>query len=148
MFIGREEELKVLRYHLQDHSKAQLIILYGRRRIGKSTLIRESVKTEKNVLFFEGIEGEPSSIQVDQFLSDLSRQTKKIKLAAKNWREVFQGLGEMLEQGRWVLVFDEFPWMAAGRSRIVSDLKIYWDRWSQKRTARTFGKFDPCPICS
>ncbi|MBF0297656.1 MAG: hypothetical protein HQK51_02990, partial [Oligoflexia bacterium] len=78
----------------------------------------------------EGIEGESSNIQIDQFLSDLSTQTYRVKLAAKNWREVFQGLGEIISTGRHILVFDEFPWMAAERTNIISDLKLYWDRWS------------------
>lgn len=138
MFIGRDYELELIRQHLQDFSKAQLMIIYGRRRVGKSTLIRKSVSHEKKVLFFEGIQGEPMQVQIDQFLGDLSRQTGRVKLAAKNWREVFRGLGEIVSQGRWILVFDEFPWMASGRSRIVSDLKIYWDRWSENRHLALF----------
>ena len=57
MFVGREHELSLIGRHLEDNSKAQLIILYGRRRIGKSTLIAKAVEQESNVLFFEGIEG-------------------------------------------------------------------------------------------
>ena len=133
MFIGRRQEVSLIQSYLADRSKVQLIVIYGRRRVGKSTLIKESVKKENHVLFFEGIEGETTKVQIDQFLTDLSRQTGKVKLAAKNWREVFQGLSELIEKGRWVLVFDEFPWMAAGRSSLVSDLKLYWDRWSHNK---------------
>lgn len=131
MFIGRAYEQELIHQHLTDRSKAQLIVLYGRRRVGKSTLIRESVRHEKRALMFEGIEGAPTRVQIDQFLDDLSRQTGRVKLAARNWRDVFQGVEELISEGRWVLVFDEFPWMAAGRSRIVADLKMYWDRWSR-----------------
>ncbi|MCP4675298.1 MAG: hypothetical protein GY854_07295 [Deltaproteobacteria bacterium] len=129
MFVGREYELSLLREHLRDDSKARLIILYGRRRIGKSTLIAEAVKNEENVLFFEGIEGTRKKVQIEQFTTDLASQTGRVRLDARNWREVFQGVGELLEKGRWVLVFDEFPWMGAGRTQIVSELKLYWDRW-------------------
>ncbi|MCK4306143.1 MAG: hypothetical protein KAY24_18025, partial [Candidatus Eisenbacteria sp.] len=94
-----------------------------------STLIAKAVEGEPRVLFFEGIEGAPSQTQISQFLGDLARQTGRVRLDARNWREVFQGLGELLGSGRWVLVFDEFPWMGAGRTQIVSDLKLYWDRW-------------------
>lgn len=120
----------LIRDRLSDHSKSQLLIIYGRRRIGKSTLIGKSLAGRKNVLFFEGLQGESTQTQIDQFLSDLARQTGRVKLAAKNWREVFQGLEETMAKGRWIVVFDEFPWMAAGRSAIVSDLKLYWDRWA------------------
>ena len=138
MFIGREPELQLLRRHLRDRSKAQLIVLYGRRRIGKSTLIQQAVKNEKKVLFFEGIERENTRTQIDQFLDDLSRQTGRVRLAAGNWREVFQGLDELIRSDRWVLVFDEFPWMGAGRSRIVADLKLYWDRWARNKNLCLF----------
>ncbi len=129
MFVGREYELSLLREHLHNKDKAQLIILYGRRRIGKSTLIAEAVKNEENVLFFEGIEGARKQVQIEQFLNDLASQTGRVRLGARNWREVFQGVGELVKNGRWVLVFDEFPWMGAGRTQIVSELKLYWDRW-------------------
>ncbi|MBW2702527.1 MAG: ATP-binding protein [Deltaproteobacteria bacterium] len=131
MFVGRKQELSLLRSYLIDRTKAQLIILYGRRRIGKSTLIAKAVKKETNVLFFEGIEGARKHIQIEQFLTDLAVQTGRVRLGARNWREVFQGLGELIRQGRWVLVFDEFPWMGGGRSQIVSELKLHWDRWSK-----------------
>ena len=129
MFIGRKHELDLIRNSLADRSKAQLVLIYGRRRVGKSTLIREALRREKRVLYFEGIEGAPTRAQIDQFLDDLARQTGRVRLGARNWREVFQGLSEILSSGRWVLVFDEFPWMGAGRTRIVSELKLYWDRW-------------------
>jgi len=129
MFVGRTHELTLIRERLSDRSKAQLIVIYGRRRIGKSTLIREAVSAERRVLFFEGIEGENTRVQIDQFLDDLARQTGRVRLGAKTWREVFRGIGEIIESGRWVLVFDELPWMGAGRTSIVSQLKLHWDRW-------------------
>ena len=131
MFIGREFELSLLRRHLQDRSRAQLIVLYGRRRIGKSTLIARAVESEPQVLFFEGIEGARKPVQIAQFLDDLASQTGRVRLAATNWRDVFRGLGELVQTGRWVLVFDEFPWLGAGRTQIVSELKLYWDRWAR-----------------
>lgn len=129
MFIGRDHELALIQQRLEDRSKAQLILIYGRRRIGKSTLIQRAVAQEQNVLFFEGIEGQQRPVQIAQFLDDLARQTGRVRLGARTWREVFQGLGELVHDGRWVLVFDEFPWMGSGRRQIVSELKLHWDRW-------------------
>ena len=138
MFIGRSYELGLLKDALNDRTKAQLIIVYGRRRIGKSTLIKKAVEDEKNVLFFEGIEGENTHKQINQFLDDLSRQTGRVKLGSKTWPEVFQGLGELIQDKRYVLVFDEFPWMGAGRTSIVSHLKLYWDKWNQNKNLVLF----------
>lgn len=131
MFVGRDHELGLIRERLADRAKAQLILLYGRRRVGKSTLIRRAVAPHRGVLFFEGIEGERTQTQIAQFLDDLARQTGRVRLGARTWREVFQGLAEVVQTGRHVLVFDEFPWMGAGRSRIVSELKLWWDRWAK-----------------
>jgi len=61
MFIECNEELLKIQEKLSDSSRVQLIILYGRPRVGKSRLIREAIKKEENVLRFEGIQGEPSS---------------------------------------------------------------------------------------
>ncbi len=131
MFIGRSQELSLIKNHLYDRSRGQLIVLYGRRRVGKSRLVTQALKNEKNILSFEGIEGEPTSVQIDQFLNDLSKQTKRVKLAAKNWREVFLGLEETIIKGRWIIFIDELPWLAAEKTSLISDLKLYWDRWSQ-----------------
>ncbi|GMR23231.1 MAG: hypothetical protein BMS9Abin37_1641 [Acidobacteriota bacterium] len=46
MFVGREHELSLIARHLQSNTKAQLIILYGRRRIGKSTLIAKALERD------------------------------------------------------------------------------------------------------
>jgi len=138
MFVGRQHELGLIRECLNDRSKAQLLVVYGRRRIGKSTLIREAVSTEERVLNFEGIEGENTRVQINQFLDDLARQTGRVRLGAKTWLEVFQGVGEIVESGRWLLVFDEFPWMGAGRTAIVSHLKLHWDRWSRNPEVALF----------
>lgn len=138
MFIGRRYEIQLIRDRLSDRSKAQMLIIYGRRRVGKSTLIKKSLEGLKNVLYFEGIQGESTNEQIDQFLSDLARQTGRVKLAAKNWRDVFQGLGEVIGTGKWIVVFDEFPWMAVGRSNLVSDLKLYWERWAENKDLALF----------
>jgi AAA+ ATPase superfamily predicted ATPase len=92
MFIGRTKELMQISEKLRNQHQAQLMILYGRHRVGKSRLIRESLKSESKVLYFEGIEGERQAVQIDHFLSELSRQTGRVKLAAKNWHEAFLGL--------------------------------------------------------
>ena len=138
MFVGREHELFLIRNCLADRTKAQLVVLYGRRRVGKSTLMARAVESERQVLRFEGIQGSPTRVQIDQFLDDLARQTGRVRLQARSWREVFQGVGELLHVGRCVLVFDEFPWMGAGRAQIVADLKLHWDRWSKNPSVCLF----------
>ncbi len=132
IFIGRAQEIRLIQDRLSKEDQAQLIVLYGRRRVGKSSLIRHSLKDEKNVLFFEGIQGERSLTQIKRFTQDLANQTGRVPAAAKNWDDAFRALGEVILDGKKIIVIDEFPWLAAGRTRIVSELKIFWDQWAAK----------------
>jgi uncharacterized protein len=132
MFIGRTKELSQIKEKMHDQRHAQLIILYGRRRVGKSRLIREAIKSEANILYFEGIEGERQAAQIEHFVSALSRQTRRVKIAAKNWHEALLGLEDTINTGRWVVFIDELPWMASEQSRLVAEFKFFWDRWAQQ----------------
>lgn len=130
MFFGREFELKRLEEHFQSN-QAELVILYGRRRIGKSSLIQEFIK-KKKFLSFEALEKATQSQQINHFLVQLSEQLKEPKYDCSNWRQVFDILTRLVERGEWILCFDEFPWMASRRTAMVSLLKFYWDqKWKK-----------------
>lgn len=132
MFIGRQRELSLLQEKYEK--KQQLIVIYGRRRIGKSHLIKEFCKNKK-ALFFEGLEGERTPQQIAYFVSSLADQIgedhlRKTKFS--NWDEVFQYLTKYLKDRRLVIVFDELQWMAAGQGHFISLFKSYWDQhWKQ-----------------
>src|SRR3990167_8516956 len=101
MFIGRQHEAALIQSQLEDRSKAQLMIVYGRRRVGKSSLIRECIKKEKRVLSFEGLEGGDTQVQIDRFLDELASATHQVKFAAKTWNEAFRALEPSISKGRW-----------------------------------------------
>ncbi|MBT4791400.1 MAG: ATP-binding protein [Halobacteriovoraceae bacterium] len=67
IFIGRDDELKDLR-SLYQAKKSKLIVIYGRRRIGKSTLVEKFCESFES-LRFEGLEAEHTPGQIDQFVS-------------------------------------------------------------------------------
>ena len=135
MFIGRDYELQQLRKQLTDRSRAQLLVLYGRRRVGKSRLIQEAIRGERRVLLFEGIQGQTAPVQIARFLDDLAAQTGNVRLAAADWAQALRGLGEVIRRGRWVVVLDELPWLAAGRTRFIAELKRAWDSWTNPELA-------------
>lgn len=128
MFIGREDELAKLR-QLIGTPRAGVGVVYGRRRIGKSMLLRQAFAGER-VLFFEGLENRPKSEQISHFLYQLRYHTDAtgIPSSAASWREAFMVLYEVLKDGPRHIVFDEFQWMANYRREIVSDLKYVWDQ--------------------
>ncbi|MCP4692175.1 MAG: AAA family ATPase [Desulfobacterales bacterium] len=135
MFIGREEELRLLG-DLIDKTMPTIVVVYGRRRIGKSELIKKAFeeKPTRPVLSFEGLENRPKKEQIDNFLFQLFYQTrdKKFKRDVKTWREAFRLLYEELKRQPAALFFDEFQWMANYRNECVSDLKMAWDQYLSK----------------
>lgn len=132
MFIGRKKELQ----HLQNiikSNKSLIGIVYGRRRIGKSELIKKAFEKER-VLIFEGLEGRSKQDQIDNFIFQLHHQSnKRIKdEKVKTWREAFMYLYEEMECNPGHIVFDEFQWMANYRKEIVADLKMVWELYISK----------------
>lgn len=135
---GREYELKLLK-NAYESSKAELAVVYGRRRVGKSYLIKQFAADKKHLLF-EGIEGEPTIGQIENFQLQLKRQIKNPllqKAKFETWNEIFDFLtsyfSEQAANEKLILIFDEFQWMAAQQSKLVALLKFYWDNhWKSK----------------
>ncbi|MBI2343670.1 MAG: ATP-binding protein [Deltaproteobacteria bacterium] len=129
-FIGRESYTKRLQ-GLWNERKTKLLSIYGRRRVGKTALIK--VFSEgKNGWLFEAIEGEETALQVKHFLHQLSLITGENHLrdlGYHDWPPVFELLTQkMAREKSLVLAFDEISWMAAGRSRLIAYIKFYWDK--------------------
>ncbi len=127
MFIGRTKEIELLQ-SIIDREKSSVAVLYGRRRVGKSELIKKSLGN-KPVLYFEGLENRSKQEQIDGFIFQLCYQTGKEigSLKAKTWREAFIYLYNEVNEKKAHIVLDEFQWMANYRSEIVSDLKMIWE---------------------
>ncbi len=130
-FYGRIAERQLLRRAI-NANRPELGILYGRRRIGKSRLLTQVAK--KGDLLFEGLQKATARQQVEHFTTQLARTTGTPKVSARNWTEAFDALSWHIKRGRHYIVFDEFPWMANGRTELVSLLKYYWDNlWKKNK---------------
>jgi AAA+ ATPase superfamily predicted ATPase len=126
MFIGRDYEQKILQ-DAKDSKKSELIIIYGRRRVGKSTLI-DQIASNKQDYSFEAIRGLSKTQQINHFLKQMAEYTGKKISKASNWEAAFDILTPFISSGKHIVVFDEFPWMASEKTELVSILKYYWDR--------------------
>ncbi len=132
MFIGRTEEVRLL-HGIINTEKPTIGVVYGRRRIGKSELIKKAFEKHR-VLIFEGLENRSKQEQIDNFLFQLFYQTKKEfkDIKVKSWREAFLLLYEELLVNPAHVVLDEFQWMANYRNEIVAELKLVWDLYLSK----------------
>jgi uncharacterized protein len=129
-FIGRQYEIGILQAAI-DSKKAELGIVYGRRRVGKSTLLKKMMN-RKGDLYFEGLQQASGKNQIAHFMDQLAEQTASMRLVAHDWKDAFNALSTLIDKGKSYIVFDEFPWMAAGRTELVSLIKYYWDNvWKQ-----------------
>lgn len=133
-FIGRINELETLRRFL-NNSASSLALVYGRRRVGKTRLIEESLRG-RPMIFFEGLEGQPQPTQINNFLFQLEQQTGQ-RIAGrseiKTWSEALIQLKPLLEERPGMtIVLDELQWMANFRSSLISELKMIWERFLGK----------------
>ena len=120
--IGRIKECERLD-ECMNSDRAQLIIVYGRRRVGKTYLINEYF--HKDFAFkITGIYGKGREVQLESFASELKRKTRKKQDALKNWRQAFEELRDYLEtlpeDKKQVLFFDEMPWLDNQKGEFLS----------------------------
>ncbi|MDF3054769.1 MAG: hypothetical protein K0Q74_676 [Gammaproteobacteria bacterium] len=139
--VGRQAELAILEKFFSSR-KAEFLGIYGRRRVGKTYLIRNFFKKKTRYFFNStGIYNAPIERQLAEFVKEISRVFyKEIELKEKNnWFDAFELLTASLQKQvpkdkKIILFFDEFPWMATHRSKLLQALDFYWNRyWSQDK---------------
>ena len=130
------KRLKQKKRNAIKSNRAELGIVYGRRRVGKSTLL-ENAANVKNKLFFEGIKSASLKQQIDHFTYQLAKNTNTSQIIAHNWHNAFDELTRHIGKKRCYIIFDEFPWMASGKTELVSLLKYYWDNHWKKNQSLT-----------
>ena len=127
MFIGRQEELAELN-NLYSTDKFQCVIIYGRRRVGKTTLISEFVKG-KQALFFAATENNSDSMR-EEFCNRMYQALNAPSIGTlDSWQSVFQFIAKETRDRRLVLVIDEFPYLAKADKEIKSVLQNVIDHY-------------------
>lgn len=127
-FVGREFEREMLE-KIADTQSPAIIILYGRRRVGKTELLEQTF-SHRNILKFEGIEGKDATYQMQGVMQQLSRyadQPLLRNLRIDNWVDVFRQIHEYTKKGIWTIYFEEVQWLANYDTQFVSELKFCWD---------------------
>lgn len=122
IFIGRKKELEILN-KLHSKDKFEMIVMYGRRRIGKTTLISEFIK-DKNAIFYTAQEAN-DKINLENFSNKIYNNfdLPKSMGSFKTWNDAFEFIGEKAKNQRIILAFDEFPYAANENKSLKSILQ-------------------------
>ena len=133
--IGRERELKELEWAVNSN-RCEFITLYGRRRVGKTFLVR-TFFNDNYSFHYVGAHRKPKSVQLQNFRESLGRYFHGADIPEiTNWHDAFLTLESCLEScddSRKVLFFDEMPWMDTHGSDFVDELEYFWANWVQNR---------------
>ncbi|NII28542.1 AAA family ATPase [Pseudoflavitalea sp. X16] len=134
--IGRNEEQKVLEQLLKSE-KPEFLAVYGRRRVGKTFLIRQ-VYNKQIAFQMTGIARANTSQQLANFFSVLRELDTGIGPGElpKNWFDAFSLLRnylKTLKAPKKVVFFDELPWIDTPRSNFLSALEHFWNAWASNR---------------
>lgn len=131
MLIGRENEKSEL-LRLLDKDESQFCVVYGRRRVGKTYLIREAFNY-RFTFQYTGIANASNKQQLKSFRDALQAHGSPRKAIPNDWFEAFHLLFEFLsslpKDEKKVVFIDELAWMDAPRSRMVSALESFWNGW-------------------
>lgn len=134
MLIGREKESKILRNALTEE-QSQFIAVYGRRRVGKTFLIREAYEN-KFCFSYTGADKMSSRKQLSRFRRELKDQGLTEVPELTNWGDAFSELKRFINKqpdGKKVIFIDELPWMDAPRSGFLPELEVFWNGWASAR---------------
>lgn len=135
--IGRNKELAEMKELLNDR-QSQFLVVYGRRRIGKTYLIRNAY--EKEIVFqMTGFAEATTAEQLINFSSALKGAGPQLPfdVAPKDWIEAFDLLKthlHSLKNKKKVVFFDELPWIDTPRSKFLMALEHFWNSWASART--------------
>lgn len=133
--IGREEEIKLLEECYQS-GKAELVAVYGRRRVGKTYLVKNLFQDRFDFFVTGQYEGK---LRDELYLWNrkLVECSGNIYPMPRDWNEAFEQLKHYLgtiAKKRVVIFIDEMPWLDTPKSKFVSAFEYFWNDWASSRS--------------
>ncbi len=130
-FYGRQYELKRLK-ELSGKKTASLVVIKGRRRIGKSRLAVELANhlSRYKLLHFQGLppsENLSAEQEREDFALQISQQANIPPPRADDWSTIFWTLAEQIKKSRYLVIFDEINWLGKKDPAFLGKLKNAWD---------------------
>ncbi|MBQ9251101.1 MAG: ATP-binding protein [Clostridia bacterium] len=134
MIIGREKEREMLREAMRD-DRSHFIAIYGRRRIGKTFLIRETFE-DRFTFQHAGLSNRGKADQLFSFAASLKDVDYFIEKPLNNWLEAFECLKDVVRKSsekKKIIFIDELSWMDSRNSDLLAALEHFWNGWASAR---------------
>ena len=132
--VGREKEIARLN-QIYDSDESEFVAVYGRRRVGKTYLVRE-VFANRILFMHTGRANAAMKQQLAAFRASLQEQGLANCPPLGSWLEAFQELKRLINSSgalRKVLFIDELPWLDTPKSGFLSELEGFWNQWASAR---------------
>lgn len=135
LFIGREYEIRQLEKY-RDSKESEFVIVYGRRRVGKTFLIKEFFDDTYDFKV-TGLYKKPKKTQLKNFYLALLEYGSDIKRIPSDWLEAFDALKRLLkgikEDRRKIVFIDELPWLDTRQSEFIAAFEAFWNGWGAQQ---------------
>jgi len=132
--VDRKQELERLREAIER--PPQLVVMRGRRRVGKSFLLAHALSHRRGV-FFQADE-QTERAHLDLFADEVARLPGlRLPLRFESWDSALETLAELAREQPLTVVLDEFQWMKAAQPALDSIVQRHWDRWQREGTPVT-----------
>ena len=120
-FVDREFELDQLTDCYESDS-AEFVVIYGRRRLGKSELVRQSIADRDDAVYYQAVESTAQN-QLEQFVDTATATFPSIGNVRRDWEVLLESLGE--EEA--IVIIDEFPFLIEEDDSLPSRIQRVWD---------------------
>ena len=134
MLIGREKEQQRLLQASREED-SMFVALYGRRRVGKTYLVRETFNNTFT-FYHTGLAKSPMKKQLEAWRLSLREYGLKKASLPHTWLDAFEALKQIIkdsDEPKKLIFIDELPWMDTQRSGFVSALERFWNGWASAR---------------
>ncbi len=133
MIIGRKQEQKEL-LSLYQSNEAEMVVVYGRRRVGKTYLVNRVFSQEGFAFKVTGIHKAKAVVQIQNFVMALQEYSNDTSISSPTtWMDAFNMLKTYLKKTysghKRVLFFDELPWMDTRNSHFLEAFEWFWNSW-------------------
>lgn len=129
----------------ESSERSEFVAVFGRRRVGKTFLIRETFK-DRFCFYHTGLANAGMSRQLTEFKKTLCKYGNKKYRVPKDWYDAFDLLADVIAEAKTrkkIVFLDELPWMDTAKSGFVSALEHFWNGWASARDDIVLGNVNP-----